>query len=208
MNLASLTIEAYQAQLSSSAPAPGGGAATALTASQGASLLAMVCNLTVGKEKFKEQETLVQEVLAKALQMKDQSLQLMDDDAQSFGEVGKVFTMPKETQEEKDARAVAMETALKGCTAPPIALMALSYEGLLLTQSVLGKTTPHAVSDLGVAALFFKSALQGAWLNVRINIGHIKDQEFAKEHEIKGKKYLQDGIALADKLYQEVESTL
>lgn len=204
MNLAQLSIKDYSASLASSAPAPGGGAATALTACQGGSLLAMVCNLSIGKEKFKEHEDLLKELLQKATELQEEAQDLMDRDAESFGEVGKVFQMPRDTDEEKAQRKAAMETALKGCTAPPMALMELSVQGLVWTEEALGKTTEHAVSDLGVAALFFKSALEGAWLNVCINLGSIADENFGSTHSTRGKALLEEGKAKADAIYGQV----
>ncbi len=206
MNLPEQTIRDYSKTLASSSPAPGGGAATALTASQGAGLVAMVCNLSLGKVQYPQDK--VGEILKKALNFQEEALVLMDKDAESFGEVGKVYQMPKKTEEDKALRKEAMEKALKGCTIPPIELMELSVAGLLLTQEALGKTTDHAVSDLGVAALFFKSALEGAWLNVQINLAYLKDETFCQTHESRGKALLEQGCPLADTLYQRVLSGL
>lgn len=208
MVLPEQNIRKYSETLASASPAPGGGAATALTASQGAGLVAMVCQLTLGKEAYQEQQGLAEELLEKALSLQEKALLLMDEDAESFGEVGKVYQMPKETPEEKQLRGQAMEKALKGCTLPPLALMDLCVRGLELTERALGKTTAHAVSDLGVAALFFKSALEGAWLNVKINVAYIKDEEFAKKHEKQGQALRNTGIALGDTLYKSVLETL
>lgn len=208
MALPELTIEEYSKALFSSAPAPGGGAATALTAAQGISLIAMVCNLTVGKESYQDQEELLQSVLKQTKTLEQEALDLMDRDAESFGEVGKVYQMPKETTEDKARRKDAMEIALKGCTIPPMDLMELCVEGLALTKQVLGKTTPHAVSDLGVAALFFKSALEGAWLNVKINISHIKDEAFCQQYQERGQALLTTGKAQGVDIYNTVLAQL
>lgn len=206
MNLPTRTIKDYSDTLASSDPAPGGGAATALAASQGAGLVSMVCNLTLGKAAYAEHEEKVDIVQRGAMGLQKHALELMDKDAESFGEVAKVYEMPKETPEEKALRKEAMEKALKGCTIPPIEVMEAAYVGLGLIQAVMGKTTPHAVSDLGVAALFFKSALEGAWLNVQINLSHIDDGEFCKIHQTRGETLLADACPVADRLYQEVLS--
>lgn len=204
MNLPELNILQYSQELSSPSPTPGGGAATGLAASQGASLVAMVCNLTIGKEKYAVYQDDVADILDKAMEYQQEALVLMDKDAESFGEVGKVYQMPKESEQDKALRKEAMEKALKGCTMPPMALMELSVAGLTLTQSAIGKTTDHAVSDLGVAALFFKSALEGAWLNVRINVAYIQDAEFCSTYEHRGKALLEQGCPLADEIYRQV----
>lgn len=88
--------------------------------------------------------------------------------------------MPKDTDEEKAARKAAMQEALKGCTKTPFEMMELACQALELTRSVVGKLNASAASDLGCAALSLKAAIQGAWLNVLINIGGIQDQAFAR----------------------------
>lgn len=202
MKLSELSLREYHRDLGSKSPAPGGGAATGMAASQGAALIAMVCNLTLGNEMYPED--LVKKVLAQAEKIQEEAFYLMEKDAERFSQVGKVFTMPRETQAEKEARAQAMEKALLGCTEPPMELMALSLTGLSLCQEILGNSTQHAVSDLGISALFFKSALEGAWLNVCINIAHIKDATFVQEQREQGERYLAEGIPLADLLYRSV----
>lgn len=198
------SIMDFTRSLGSSAATPGGGATGALTAAQGASLIAMVCSLTVGKERFAQHEDLVATVLKQSNQLNAACLALMDDDAIAFHAMIAVYKMPKSTQEEKDMHAVAKEQALKTCTLPPLQVMAAAIEGLSLAQSILGKSNENAVSDLGVAASCFKSALESSWLNVVINLKEIKDADFVAEHEAKGNAFLTDGIAQADQLYQSV----
>lgn len=204
MSLAELNLTEYSKQLASSAPTPGGGAATAQIAAQGANLLAMVCNLTVGKEKYAQHEVLVAETLDKAEEISQKALRLMDEDAVAFGEVAKLYKLPNKTAEEKEIRQKSMEIALQGCTKPPLELMKLCLEGLHLTKSVLGKSNQSAVSDLGVAALFFGSALEGAWLNVSINLAYMKSETFLTETKREGEAVLAEGKTLSQGLYQEV----
>lgn len=203
MTLPKLTIEEYSKKLASNAPTPGGGASTGLAANQGACLIAMVCNLSFGKDAYPQ--NVIQEALTKAEDMAQESLTLMDKDAESFAEVGKVYAMPKETADDLLARKKAMNIALKGCTLPPMDLMELSVEGLALINTILGKSTPHAVSDLGAAALFFKTALEGAWLNVCINLAYLKDEEFCSTKDKQGEELLETGRLLADNIYHTVE---
>ena len=97
-----------------------------------------------------------------------------------------------------------MQEALKGCTGTPLEMMELAVESLELTDSVLGKTNAAAVSDLGVSALSMKAAIQGAWLNVLINIGSFKDRELAEEYRARGEELLARALPLADKIYETV----
>src|SRR5699024_11723717 len=95
-----------------------------------------------------------------------------------------------------------------GCTKTPFEMMELSCEALELTRSVVGKLNASAASDLGCAALSLKAAIQGAWLNVLINIGGIQDQAFAEEYRKNGQALLERALPLADAIYQEVLESL
>ncbi|MEG1050289.1 MAG: cyclodeaminase/cyclohydrolase family protein, partial [Oscillospiraceae bacterium] len=106
--------------------------------------------------------------------------------------------------DEKAARKQAMQQALKGSTKPPFEMMELSLRALELTDTMLGKSNQSAASDLGVSALSLKAAVQGAWLNVLINIGGINDDKFADEYRKKGEAILEKALPLADKIYAKV----
>ena len=106
------------------------------------------------------------------------------------------------------ARSAAIQKGLEGCTATPFEMMELSCEALELTRSVVGKLNASAASDLGCAALSLKAAIQGAWLNVLINIGGIQDQAFAEEYRKNGQALLERALPLADAIYQEVLESL
>lgn len=204
INFGKETLEEYTSVLASSAATPGGGAAAALSATQGVALVAMVCNLTVGKEKFQEHEELNQEALVKAKSLQGECLALMDKDAIAFGDMVAVYRMPKTTEEEKKIWEVAKEQALKTCIAPPMELMEISLEGLALVKMVLGKSNQNAVSDLGAAASLFQSALECSWLNVVINLKDMKDQAFEKEQRSRGEELLDTGKIMANELFNTV----
>lgn len=202
MKLIDLTLSAYLEMLSSDEPAPGGGSASALLGAQGAGLASMVCALTIGKKKYAEHEALCREVMEKTLRLKDQLMELIDRDTESFNEVTAVFAMPRETDQEKDARKQAMQAALKTCTETPYEIMERAAEALRLVRTLVGKSNQSAGSDLGVAALNLKGCLQGAWLNVLINLSGITDQAYAEDYRAKGEKLLAQTQPLADEIYQ------
>ncbi len=208
MKLADMTVSGYVDLLASDAPAPGGGSAAALSGAQGIGLTAMVCALTVGKKKYEEFQELAADTQAKALALKSQFVDVIDRDTEAFNAVGDVFSMPKTTDEEKAARAAAMQAALQGCTKTPMEMMEFSLEGLKLTAAVLGKSNTNAASDLGVAALTLKAAVQGAWLNVLINLGGIKDETFVAEYRTKGEAILAEALPMADQIYTAVLESL
>ena len=204
MKLADLKVTEFIDLLASDAPAPGGGSAAALEGAIGAALTAMVCGLTKGKKKFAEFNDLAVEAEVKALALKDRFVDVMDRDTEAFNVVSAAFGMPKETDEEKAARSAAIQKGLEGCTATPFEMMEIAVETLELTDSILGKSNDSAASDLGVSALSLRAAIQGAWLNVLINIGSLKNKELAEDYRAKGEAILAKALPLADKIYETV----
>lgn len=204
MGLVDLTVTEFMQVLGSDEPAPGGGSASALAASMGISLTKMVAELTVGKKKYAEFEEVMQTVLTDATNLQGELLAAIDKDTEAFNEVSAVFAMPKETDEDKAARREAMQKALKIAANTPLEMMDIIFRALEVTEKAIGKSNTNAASDLGVAALNLKSGLQGAWLNVLINISGIKDEAFVEECKAKGSKQLEEGMALADKIYETI----
>ena len=208
MKLADLKVTEFVDLLASDAPAPGGGSAAALEGAIGAALTAMVCGLTKGKKKFAEFNDLAVETEVKALALKDRFVDVMDRDTEAFNVVSAAFGMPKETDEEKAARSAAIQKGLEGCTATPFEMMEIAVETLELTDSILGKSNDSAASDLGVSALSLRAAIQGAWLNVLINIGSLKNKELAEDYRVKGEAMLAKALPLADKIYETVLASM
>lgn len=172
------SIEEFLKKLSSSASMPGGGVASSLVAANGISLTLMVCNLTIGKEKYKDYEKLVQDVKNKAEVLKENFLKLMDKDAKEFKEIEKVFAMPNSNEEEKGKRKVAMQDACKKCCETPVEIIENALEGIGITESIIGKSNKSAASDLEVGKILLIAAAKGAWHNIAINLKYIDDTEF------------------------------
>ena len=209
MKLADMQVTQFCDVLASDAPAPGGGSTAALEGALGAALTAMVCGLTtVGKsrEKYAEYQEFVLASQKKALDLKARFMDVMDRDTEAFNVVSAAFGMPKATDEEKAARSAAIQKGLEGCTRTPFEMMELAAETLELTAELLGKTNDSAASDLGVSALSMRAAIQGAWLNVLINIGSLKNKELAEDYRKKGEALLAKALPLADQIYQNVLS--
>ena len=208
MKLAELKTSEFVDLLASDAPAPGGGSAAALEGALGAALTAMVCGLTVGKKKYAEYQELAEEAQKKATDLKARFVDVMDRDTEAFNVVSAAFGMPKETDEEKAARSAAIQKGLEGCTKTPFEMMELAVETLELTASILGKSNDSAASDLGVSALSLRAAIQGAWLNVLINIGSLKNKELAEDYRKKGEALLAKALPLADEIYDTVVKSM
>ena len=211
MKLADMQVTQFCDVLASDAPAPGGGSTAALEGALGAALTAMVCGLTTigkSKEKYAEYQEFVLASQKKALDLKARFVDVMDRDTEAFNVVSAAFGMPKATDEEKAARSAAIQKGLEGCTRTPFEMMELAAETLELTAELLGKTNDSAASDLGVSALSMRAAIQGAWLNVLINIGSLKNKELAEDYCKKGEELLAKALPLADQIYQNVLSQM
>lgn len=211
MKLADMQVPQFCDVLASDAPAPGGGSTAALEGALGAALTAMVCGLTTigkSKEKYAEYQEFVLASQKKALDLKARFVDVMDRDTEAFNVVSAAFGMPKATDEEKAARSAAIQKGLEGCTRTPFEMMELAAETLELTAELLGKTNDSAASDLGVSALSMRAAIQGAWLNVLINIGSLKNKELAEDYRKKGEELLAKALPLADQIYQNVLSQM
>ena len=167
MELRKLTVEGFINETASSSPAPGGGSIAALNASSSAALIAMVANLTLGKEKYAAVEGDMKEVAAKAAALKDDFLALIDEDSNAFNKIMAAFKLPKDTDEAKKARSAAIQDA--------------TNELFALAETVITKGNQNAITDGAVAAMNARAAVRGAFLNVKINLGSIKDTLFVED---------------------------
>ncbi len=175
------TLKQFLAELSSKNATPGGGSASALAGALSASLLSMVCNLTIGKEKFIAVEPKAKGILAESERLRDLFSEMMEKDAEAFNKVMAAYKLPKESDEEKAERKAAIQHALKGAADVPLKIAQQALHLLELSQELVEIANPHAISDVGVAVLLAEGAVWGALLNVDINAGMIKDKELSKE---------------------------
>ena len=208
MELREYSLDEFTRLLGSAAPAPGGGSAAALAGSLGAALCSMVACLTMGKEKYAEYEDLAVRCGGKAERLRDRLLLALEKDTQAFNGFKNAMALPKETEEEKSIRRAAMQMALRLCTESPLEIMELSRDALMLTYALVGRSNVSAASDLGVSALMLKAALQGAWLNVLINLGSLKDPTLAGEYRARGEAVLSEALPMADEIYEKVKASL
>ena len=192
MELKKMTVEGFVQETSSSSPAPGGGSIAALNAASAAALIEMVAHLTLGKEKYAAVE-----VAEKAASLKNQFLALIDEDSNAFNKIMAAFRMPKGSDEEKAVRSKAIQEATKGAALVPFKVGETANELFALADVVITRGNTNAVTDGAVAAMNTRAAVRGAFLNVKINLGSIKDQTFvddlngkmaAIEKEVDGKE--------------------
>ena len=168
----------FLAALASSAPAPGGGGGAAMAGALAAALASMGCNLTIGKEKFAQQEPEVKELLDEAEEVRQSLLALVEDDAAVFNSFMACYKLPKATEAEKAARTAAIRNAAKQAAEVPLAIARASYRALMLAERLVCIGNPGVITDGACSAILARAALRCAEYNVRINLGLTKDEEY------------------------------
>lgn len=202
--LISLSVADFAGVLASDAPAPGGGSVAALAGALGAALSSMVAKLTLCKEKYDDHREQTESIKTLADDLAARLIKAVDADTEAYTLVSDAFAMPKGTDEEKAARSAAIQSGMKACTESPLAIMEMSLEALEMISSQASCFNTNTASDLGVSALSLCTALRGAWLNVLINIGSLKDKELAASFRAKGEAILEKGEALSDSVYKSM----
>ena len=191
-------------QLSSSAPIPGGGGASAAVGAFASALGLMVTNLTVGKKKYADVEEEILEIREKLEQKKQDLVRMVDEDAEAFEPLAKAYRMPKETEEEQAQKEKVMEAALKNAAEAPLCIMKTIVVTMEMIQVLGEKGSRLAVSDAGVAILFAQAALEGASLNIFINTKMMKDQEEAERLNYLADQLIATGKELKETTYDAV----
>jgi formiminotetrahydrofolate cyclodeaminase len=177
--LIDLTVTGYLDALASAAPTPGGGSASALAAGMGAALLAMACNLTVGREKFQAVEAELRDVLAQATAAQQGLAAAVDDDTTAYDAVSQAYKLPKGTDAEKQQRTAAIQRALEGACEVPLRVAQRAAEVVRLARVAQAKANPNVASDAKVAELLARAGMEGAIANVEINLDAIRNEAFA-----------------------------
>lgn len=203
-----LTVNDFLKQLSSDAPAPGGGSASALAGALAAALVNMVANLTRGKEKFAEVEDEMVKLAQDAEDIRQQLMSLMEEDTKAFQQVMSAFRLPKETENEKKQRQDKIQEAMIYAAEVPLKTAQTALKVLELAQIAAEKGNPNAISDAEVAALLAWAALEGAALNVEINLGSIRDKEEQKKLSGKIESALELGGLRLDEIIASVRKCL
>jgi formiminotetrahydrofolate cyclodeaminase len=208
MSYLALPITAYLDDLASNKPAPGGGSAAALAGALGAALGSMVANFTVGKEKFAAVEEQVQAALAECERLRGELTALVQADVEAYSKYAAATCLPKNTEEEKARRAVAIQQAMKIAAAVPMEVCRKCAEVLKVSQELLEMGNPNLVSDVGCAAELVFAALRAALLNVEVNHAFIKDPEYVVEQTDELEDLLFEAEQMRDFIWAETRSRI
>jgi glutamate formiminotransferase/formiminotetrahydrofolate cyclodeaminase len=176
-SLVKMNMREFCNETLSDSPAPGGGSVAALMGALGASLGGMVANLSAGKRGWDDKLEYFSDWAVKAQQLKDELLSLVDEDTAAFNKVMDSFALPKASAEEKTARSAAIEAATKYAAEVPLKVMETASKSYALLAEMAEKGNPASISDVGVGALATRACIEGAALNVRINLAQLKDEK-------------------------------
>lgn len=207
-SLAKLSLRDFCNETLSDSPAPGGGSVAALLGALGVSLGGMVANLSAGKRGWEDQLPYFSEWAVKAQKLKDEMLSLVDEDTAAFNKVMDAFALPKDSAEAKSARSAAIASANKTAAEVPLRVMERAMIAYDLLDEMAAKGNPASISDVGVGLLAVHACIQGAALNVRINLAGLKDEPFREELRKKLEKISAESETRFQKVYQTVESKL
>jgi len=192
----------------SESPAPGGGSVAALMGALGASLGGMVANLSAGKRGWDDKLQYFSNWAVKAQQLKDELLSLVDEDTAAFNKVMDAFALPKGSAEEKLARSAAIEQETKYAAEIPLKVMETSSKSYELLSDMTEKGNPASISDVGVGALATRACVEGAAMNVRINLASLKDEKFKSDLQRKVRELRTKSDSEFKKIFETVEAKL
>ena len=204
MNLRDLSLNDFVQEVASSSPAPGGGSVAAYAGAQGYALVAMVCRLTLGREKFFPVQEEMRLLLEVAVARREELLILVQEDTEGFKVVMDALELPKNSDEEKRLRREALEQATIKAAEIPMKTAKVCLTGLSEISGLLTKGNPNALSDMGVAALMFKAGLEGALYNVQINALGLKSLQTKEDLMMQCQALREE----SNKLFEESQSML
>lgn len=206
--LLTLSVARFLDEVSSSAPAPGGGSAAALAGSLGAALAAMVANLTVGRPGHESADAELSALAERAQAARSALADLVDEDTRAFDAVMQARRMPRGSEAERHARDVALRAALRHATEVPLRAARLSLDALELARSAAREGRSDAASDAGAAALLSRAGLESAVLNVLINLPAVDDEGFAQACRVEVERLRSLGGATCEEVVQRIHGML
>jgi glutamate formiminotransferase/formiminotetrahydrofolate cyclodeaminase len=206
--LVNMPLNDFADETASESPAPGGGSIAAYIGSLGISLGTMVANLSSHKKGWDDRWEEFSNWAEKGQQYKDELLQLVDADTKAFNQIMNAMSLPKGTDEEKAARKKAIMDATKFAIEIPFKVMQTSYDSMEVIKAMAEVGNPNSVSDAGVGALCARSAVMGAFMNVRINAAGYDDASFVSEVLEKGREIERKAIALEAEILEVVNKKI
>jgi glutamate formiminotransferase/formiminotetrahydrofolate cyclodeaminase len=206
--LVDMTVKAFADETASESPAPGGGSIAAYAGVLGASLGTMVANLSSHKRGWDDKWEYYSDWAEKGQDLKDQLLFLVDEDTQAFNKIMEAFRLPNSNDAEKAERSEAIQEATKYAIEIPFKVMEVSFNTFDMLEAMAKDGLKASISDAGVGALCILTAIKGAFLNVKINLGGLKDQTFKTQILEKGNKMVAEAQKREAKILEIVEAKI
>ena len=206
--LINMSLIEFADETASESPAPGGGSISAYMGALGISLATMVANLSSHKRGWDDRWEEFSDIAEKGQTLKDKMLNLVDEDTNAFNKIMEGFGLPKSTDKEKEIRKQAIQDATEYATRVPLEVMKLAYDSLSPIQKMAEIGNPNSVTDAGVGALAVRSAVMGAYLNVKINAVGLDNKELANELLDEGLKIEKETIRLESKIIEIVNAKI
>jgi glutamate formiminotransferase / formiminotetrahydrofolate cyclodeaminase len=206
--LTQMSLRAFANETASESPAPGGGSIAAYAGALGISLGTMVANLSASKRGWDERWKEFSDHAVKGQKYKEELLKLVDEDTKAFNKIMEAFSLPKNTEEEKQIRKNAVQEATKAATEVPFRVMKAAFASMEVIRAMAETGNPNSISDAGVGALCARAAVMGAFLNVRINASSLTDRQFADTILAEARQIQDQAIAQETEILTIVNSKL
>lgn len=207
-SLCGLSARGFAEETASESPAPGGGSISAYMGALGAALGTMVANLSAHKPGWDDRWQEFSDYADKGQSIMTRLLQLVDEDTEAFNRIMAVFSMPKSTEEEREARAAALEEATLYATQVPLQTMKTAFKVFELVKAMASCGNPNSVTDAGVGAIAARGAVLGAALNVKINAASLKDRDIADAMVMEAEAIAAKASVLEEEILNIVESKI
>ena len=198
--LVNMTLTDFANETASESPAPGGGSIAAYCGAMGISLGTMVANLSAHKRGWDERWEEFSDWAEKGMAYQNTLLDLVDEDTNAFNKIMDAFRLPKDTQSDKAKRQEAIQIATQYAILTPFKVMEIAYESMEVMKAMAEFGNPNSVTDAGVGALCARTAVIGAFLNVKINCGDCEDKDFVADILERGQQLVDDACALEDEI--------
>ena len=212
MKLIDMSVADFTNEVDSNSPAPGGGSVSALASDIGVSLARMMAHLSFEKKKFEQLDEKTKEEFKarfdKLGEIRKELSTLVDKDTESFNEFMKAVKMPKETEEQNQLRAKAIQEATIFSIEVPYKTASLSLEALRLLDFLIKNGNQNAITDIGVGTLMLSAGMDGAILNVKVNLGQIKDKQIYDKYRDGCKEILSEGNEIKDNIISNIHKQL
>ena len=212
MKLIDMSVADFTNEVDSNSPAPGGGSVSALASDIGVSLARMMAHLSFEKKKFEQLDEKTKEEFKarfdKLGEIRKELSTLVDKDTESFNEFMKAVKMPKETEEQNKLRAKAIQEATIFSIEVPYKTASLSLEALRLLDFLIKNGNQNAITDIGVGTLMLSAGMEGAILNVKVNLVQIKDKQIYDKYRDGCKEILSEGNEIKDNIISNIHKQL